>query len=40
MTGSLIDDEQGGFRAGSGCIDQIFALKQIGEEARAKKRSV
>ena len=24
----LIDDEQGGFRAGRGCVDQIFTLKQ------------
>ena len=23
MTGVLIDDEQGGFRVGSGCVDQI-----------------
>ena len=29
----LTDDEQGGFRAGKGCVDQIFTLKQIGEKA-------
>ena len=40
MTESLIDDDQGGFRAGRGCIDQIFTLKQIGEKAREKKHSV
>ena len=34
----LIDDEQGGFRAGRRITDQIFALKQIGEEVREKKR--
>ena len=34
VTGGLIDDEQGGFRAGKGCVDQIFTLKQIGEKAR------
>ena len=34
VTGDLIEDEQGGFRAGRGCVDQIFALKQIGEKAR------
>ena len=34
MTGGLIDDKQGGFREGSGCVDQIFTLKQIGEKAR------
>ena len=37
VTGSLIDDEQGGFTAGRGCVDQIFTLKQIGEKAREKK---
>ena len=35
--GGLIDDEQGGFRAGKGCVDQIFTLQQIGEKARKKK---
>ena len=29
VTGGLIDDEQGGFRAGQGCVDQIYTLKQI-----------
>ena len=24
VTGSLFDDEQGGFRTGRGCVDQIF----------------
>ena len=33
VTGSLIDDEQRGFRAGRGSADQIFTLKQIGEKA-------
>ena len=37
MTVGLIDDEQGGFRGGSWCVDQIFTLKQIGEKAREKK---
>ena len=26
----MIDDEQGGFKEGRGCLDQIFILKQIG----------
>ena len=26
-TGGLIEDEQGGFRAGRVCVDQIFTLK-------------
>ena len=30
---SLICDEQGEFRAGRECVDQIFTLKQIGEKA-------
>ena len=37
MTGCLIEDEQGGFRTGWGCVDQIFTLKQIGEKERKKK---
>ena len=34
----MIDLEQRGFRSGRWCVDQIFTLKQIGEEAREKKR--
>ena len=37
VTGGLTEDEQGGFRAGRGCVDQIFTLNQIGEKAREKK---
>ena len=33
VTGGLIDDDQGSFRAGRGCVDQIFTLKHIGEKA-------
>ena len=40
MTGVLIDDEQGDFRVGRGCVDHIFTLKQIGEKAREKKHRV
>ena len=29
MTGILIDDEQGGFRAGSGCVDHIFKGREV-----------
>ena len=39
-TGNFIDDENGGFRAGRGCVDQIFTLKQIREKTRDKKRRV
>ena len=38
MNGVLIINEQKGFRAGRGCIDQILTLKQIGEKAPEKKR--
>ena len=37
VTGGLIDEEQGGFREGRGCVDQIFTLKQIGEKGLQKK---
>ena len=36
VTGCLIDDEQGSFREGRSCVDQICTLKQIGEKAREK----
>ena len=36
----FIDDEQGGFRAGRGCVDQTFTPNQIGEKVREKKRRV
>ena len=32
VTGCLIDDEQAGFRAGSGYVDQIFTLIHIYEK--------
>ena len=37
MTDVLIDDVEGGFKAGCGCVDQIFTLTQTGEEAWEKK---
>ena len=33
VTGGFIDHEQMGFKAGRGCVDQIFKLNQIGEKA-------
>ena len=32
MTEGLIDDKQMVFREGRGCVDQIFALNQLGEK--------
>ena len=40
VTEDLIDDEQRGFKAGRGCVDKIFILKQIGEKAREEKGRV
>ena len=40
VTGSFIDDKQGGCREGRECVDQIFTLKQIGEKVQEKKCSV
>ena len=40
MIEGLTDEEQGGFRAGRECVDQIFTLNQIGEKAWEKKQSI
>ena len=40
VTAGLIEDKQWSFRAGKGCVDQIFTLKQIGEKVIEKKRRV
>ena len=40
VTWALIHDEQVGFRAGRGSVDQTFTLKQTGEKALEKKRRV
>ena len=37
LTEGLSEDKQGGFRAGRGCVDQTFTMKQIGEKAQEKK---
>ena len=29
LTNALVMDEQGAFRAGTGCIDQVFAVRQV-----------
>ena len=40
MTEGLNADEKGSFRAGRGCVDQIFTQKQISEKAQEKKCKV
>ena len=37
MTEDLIGEEQGAFRSGRGCVDQIFTLKQMSDKMREKK---
>ena len=39
VTEGLIDDEQGGFRAGRGWVDQIFTLKQV-EWANMREKNI
>ena len=34
VTKGLIDDEEGGYRSERGCVDLIFALKEIGEKVK------
>ncbi len=36
----MISDEQGGFRRGRGCMDQIFAVRQMCEKYLAKGKEV
>ena len=40
LTGDKVMDEQGGFRSGRGCTDQIFAVKQIVEKSIEKDKKV
>ena len=40
MTGGLIDNDQGGFRAGMRYVDPTLTLKQIDKKTREKKRRV
>jgi len=40
ITEGLMDDEQGGFRKGRGCVDQIFAVKQVCEKVLEKGKNV
>ena len=38
VTGGLIEDEQGGFRAGRWCVAHVVPLKQIDEKAQEEER--
>ena len=41
VTEGFIDNEQGGFRSGRGCIDQIFTIEHIDKKrTRAKTYSL
>jgi hypothetical protein len=40
VTEGLIGEEQGAFRSGRGCVDQIFTLKQMIEKMREKKNKL
>ena len=39
-TEEQLSEEQGGFRRGRGCVDQVFALRSIVEKYLEKKREV
>ncbi len=39
-TEGMIRDKQGGFRRGRGCVDQIFAVRQVCENYLAKGKEV
>ena len=36
LTEGSVMDEQGGFRSGRGCVDQIFAVKRVIEKMSEK----
>ena len=40
VTEGKVSEEQGGFRKGKGCVDQIFAIRMIVEEYLAKGRKL
>ncbi len=40
ITDESVGDEQGGFRRGRGCVDQIFAVKMLVEKYLEKDRTV
>ena len=36
LTEGLVGEEQGGFRKGRGCVDQVFAVKGLCEKYRER----
>ncbi len=40
ITGSRVSEEQGGFRKGRGCVDQIFSLRMTVEKMLMKGKKV
>lgn len=38
--GLVVSEEQGGFRKGRGCVDQIFAIKTVVEEYLGKGKKL
>ena len=40
LTEGSVMDEQGGFRSGRGCLDQIFAVKQVIEKMIEKDKVI
>src|SRR5678815_5992993 len=40
VTEGLIGEEQGAFRSGRGCVDQIFTLKQMIEKRQEKENKL
>ena len=40
ITKDLVGEEQGGFREGRGCVDQVFTLRMLGEKRREKKKDL
>ena len=38
MTEGMVGEEQGGFRSGRGCVDQVFVMKQMSEKMVDKKK--
>ena len=40
ITDAVLMDEQGGFRVHRGCVDQIFAVRQVTEKVIEKDKVV